>query len=269
MPSILISLAAGLGLIFGLLGGVFMAVPKVHLPPPPAAAPKLIGNDLMPQAKTFDDFSKIAAELDAWRTELTEKNNKALLLDAELARREQVLDAERDALDKERARLDKVQKDMEDRLIQIKENEVPRLQEMADLYSTMKPADAVILMRSLPQDQATRILTVMKQKTQAKLLSAWIETFPADKDVVAQITSDLMRTMNEPADATTTAAADTGADAAAPAGMDTGTGAGAPAGADTGAGTGPTASPDASATPAPTPASAPASATPPATPATP
>jgi len=260
MPSILISLAAGLGLIFGLLGGVFMAVPKVHLPPPPAAAPKLIGNDLMPQAKTFDDFSKIAAELDAWRNELTEKNNKALLLDAELARREQVLDAERDALDKERGRLDKVQKDLEDRLIKIKENEVPRLQEMADLYSTMKPADAVVLMRSLPQDQATRILTVMKQKIQAKLLSTWIETYPADKDIVAQITSDLMRTMNEPADATTTADAGTGApDAGATPGMDSGTGAGAaPA-------------PDASAVPASAsaPAPAPSSATPPATPTTP
>ena len=262
MPSILISLAAGLGLIFGLLGGVFMAVPKVHLPPPPAAAPKLIGNDLMPQAKTFDDFSKIAAELDAWRNELTEKNNKALLLDAELARREQVLDAERDALDKERGRLDKVQKDLEDRLIKIKENEVPRLQEMADLYSTMKPADAVVLMRSLPQDQATRILTVMKQKIQAKLLSTWIETYPADKDIVAQITSDLMRTMNEPADATPTADAGTGApDAGATPGMDSGTGAGtAPA-------------PDASAVPAsasaPAPAPAPSSATPPATPTTP
>ncbi len=203
MPSIIISIAAGLGLILGLFGGVFLALPQVKLPAIHAPA-KSHAQD-MPAPRSFDDFTKIAAELDSWRRELTERNNKALLLDAELARREQVLQAERSALDKERANLDQVQKDLEDRLIKIKDNEVPRLEEMANLYSTMKPDDAVVLLRSLPQDQATRLLTVMKPKIRAKLLSGWIEKYPADKALVAQVTNDLIRTMKEPA------AADAGA----------------------------------------------------------
>lgn len=198
MPSIIISIAAGLGLILGLFGGVFLALPQVKLPAIHAPAKAHVQDVTTP--KSFDDFTKIAAELDSWRRELTERNNKALLLDAELARREQVLQAERAALDKERANLDQVQKDLEDRLIKIKENEIPQLEEMANLYSTMKPDDAVILLRSLPQDQATRLLTVMKPKIRAKLLSSWIEKYPADKDILAQVTNDLIRTMKEPAD---------------------------------------------------------------------
>lgn len=153
-------------------------------------------------AKSFDDFTKIAAELDSWRRELTERNNKALLLDAELAKREQLLQAERGALDQERSRLEHVQKDMEDRLIKIKQNETPRLQELADLYSTMKPDDAVSLLRVLPPEQATKVVTVMKQKTAAKLLSNWIEKYPGDKALVAQITNDLVRTIDQPSSST-------------------------------------------------------------------
>ncbi|MDE1171500.1 MAG: hypothetical protein PW734_09885 [Verrucomicrobium sp.] len=202
MPSLIISLAAGIGLLFGLLGGTFVAAGKVKLPPRPAPHAVKPVSMATSSAKSFDDFTKIAAELDSWRRELTERNNKALLLDAELAKREQLLQAERGALDQERSRLEHVQKDMEDRLIKIKQNETPRLQELADLYSTMKPDDAVSLLRVLPPEQATKVVTVMKQKTAAKLLSNWIEKYPGDKALVAQITNDLVRTIDQPSSST-------------------------------------------------------------------
>jgi flagellar motility protein MotE (MotC chaperone) len=197
MPPFLISVIAGLALIGGLVGGTLLAVSKVKIPMPAPLHHKIAE---VTAPKSFDDFSRVASELDTWRRELAEKNNKALLLDAELARREQLIQAERDALDKERDRLDQVQKDMEDRLVKIKENEGTRLQQLADLYSTMKPEGSIALLRALPPDQATKVLATIMEKNKkvaAKLLDAWIATYPADQAAVAQITNDLVRTMND------------------------------------------------------------------------
>jgi flagellar motility protein MotE (MotC chaperone) len=199
MPPIIISLIASIAFLGGLLGGTALSVSKIKLPPPPPKKAPFV--EAVPP-KTFDDFSRVASELDTWRRELAEKNNKALLLDAELARREQMIGAERDALDKERARLTQVQKDMEDRLIKIKENEGPRLQQLADLYATMKPEGAVALLRALPNDQATKVLAVIPKKILAKLLDAWLANYPGDKAIIAQVTNDLVRTISDASAAT-------------------------------------------------------------------
>jgi Mg/Co/Ni transporter MgtE len=194
MPPVIISVVAGLGMIFGLLGGVFLTLSKVKLPAPPRPHHVSFSDSAPAAPKTFEDVSKVASELDSWRRDLNEKNEKALALDAELARREEILRAEREALDKEKDRLAQVQKDMESRLIKIRTDEAPRLEELAGLYKTMKPDSAVDLMRALPSEQVTKILTVMDRKVQAKLLSLWVQKYPGDKAVVAQITNDLVRT---------------------------------------------------------------------------
>ncbi len=210
MPAIIIALAGAIAFLCGLLGVTVFSVGQLKLPPPPMKKAKMAE---VTAPKSFDDFSRVASELDTWRRELAEKNNKALLLDAELARREQLLDAERDALDKERQHLTQVQKDMEDRLIKIKENEGPRLQQLAELYSTMKPEGAVALLRALPTDQATKVLAVLPKKVLAKLLDAWIAGYPADQAVIAQVTNDLVRTIADTASGAN-AAANAGASAA-------------------------------------------------------
>jgi len=199
MAPVLISIAAGLGMIFGLLGGVFISLSKVKLPPPPRPHHVSFADTAPAAPKTFEDVSKVAAELDSWRRDLTEKNEKALALDAELARREEILRAEREALDKEKDRLSQVQKDMESRLIKIRESEAPRLEELAGLYKTMKPDSAIDLLRALPSEQVTKIFSTstMDRKTQAKLLSIWVQKYPGDKAVVAQITNDLVRTTRD------------------------------------------------------------------------
>ncbi len=197
MAPIIISVAAGLGMIFGLLGGVFISLSKVVLPAPPHVHHMSFTDAAPAVPKTFEDVSKVASELDSWRRDLNEKNEKALALDAELARREEIIRAEREALDKEKERLAQVQKDMEARLIKIQANEQPRLEELSSLYKTMKPDSAVDLMRALPSEQVTKILTVMDRKIQAKLLSLWVQKYPEDKVAVAQITNDLVRTTTD------------------------------------------------------------------------
>ncbi|SDU25042.1 hypothetical protein SAMN05444156_2859 [Verrucomicrobium sp. GAS474] len=199
MAPVIISIAAGLGMIFGILGGVFISLSKVKLPAWPHAKHVSFADSTPTVPKTFEDVSKVASELDSWRRDLNEKNEKSLSLDAELARREEIIRAEREALDKEKDRLAQVQKDMESRLIKIRESEAPRLEELAGLYKTMKPDSAIDLMRALPSEQVTKILSTsaMDRKVQAKLLSLWVSKYPGDKAIVAQITNDLVRTTKD------------------------------------------------------------------------
>ena len=208
MPPFAIALIAGIAMVAGLFGGTVMALSKLHLPPPPPPpkAPLLVKETVSSTPKTLEDFSKVASELDSWRRELTEKNNKALLLDSELVRREQLIQAERVALDKERARLDEVLKNIENRLIKIKTNEGAQLQQIVDLYGKMKPEAAVTLLQSLPEEQATKVVAKIDDpKLKAKLIETWLSLArtPADKEKIARITTNLLRTIDEPSDAST------------------------------------------------------------------
>jgi flagellar motility protein MotE (MotC chaperone) len=175
-PAIIITVAGGLGLIFGLLGGFMASIPSVKLPPKKVPIVLDLEQPSEKVPKTEEDFTQVANELDAWRRELSEKRNQALQYDAELLKREQVMKAEREALNRERQRVMGLQKEVEDRLIKIKGTEEPKLQELADLYKTMKPEDAAQLIKNQDPEQAAKVLSKMSAKVQAKLLTAMLKT---------------------------------------------------------------------------------------------
>ena len=185
--SIIIAVAAAIGMILGLVGGVYMSVPKIKLPEKKQEVIVDLADPVAP--KTMDDFTQVAKELDDWRKELTAKRDQSIRYDAELLKREQLLRAERDALNRERQRLTDLQKDIQTSLIKIKASEEPKLAQMADLYQTMKAEDSVALLKEMNTSDATKIFTHLSEKTQAKYVSIWLNTAqtPEDKKALMNI----------------------------------------------------------------------------------
>lgn len=167
---------------------VVVAEPKKEEPPPEPGTEKWV----MPQ--------KVAEELNTWRHELEEREKKLLAQDAEILRRNNLINAEREALGKERARLSEMQKNIEERLILVSKTDNANLEQVSNLYSTMKPIEACGIMRQLPDEQNAKLLGIMKPTKSAKILETWSRTFPDDRERLARI-SDAMRVVlkEEPA----------------------------------------------------------------------
>ncbi len=167
---------------------VIVVEPKKEEPPPEPGTEKWV----MPQ--------KLAEELNTWRHELEEREKKLLAQDAEILRRNNLINAEREALGKERARLSEMQKNIEERLILVSKTDNANLEQVSNLYSTMKPIEACGIMRQLPDEQNAKLLGIMKPTKSAKILETWSRTFPDDRERLARI-SDAMRVVlkEEPA----------------------------------------------------------------------
>lgn len=167
---------------------VVVVEPKNEEPPPEPGTEKWV----MPQ--------KVADELNTWRHELEEREKKLLAQDADILRRNNLVNAEREALGKERARLSEMQKNIEERLILVSKTDTANLEQVSTLYSSMKPIEACGIMRQLPDEQNAKLLGIMKPTKSAKILETWSRTFPDDRDRLARI-SDAMRVVlkDEPA----------------------------------------------------------------------
>lgn len=172
-----------------------IATAKANMPPPvveavvektEAAPPPEPGTEkwVVPQ--------KVAEELNTWRKELEEREKKLLAQDADILRRNNLINAEREALGRERAKLSTMSKEIEERLIVVSQADTTNLEQVAQLYSTMKPGESAGIMRQLTDEQNARLLGIMKPTKSAKILETWSRTFPDDRERLARI-SDQMR----------------------------------------------------------------------------
>ncbi len=203
MPiAVIISLAAGLGLIFGLLGAIMTSLPNLKIPHKKNHQEYVDLSESAAPTK-MDDLTGVAKELEAWRKELTEKQNRELQFDAELLKREDLLKAEKEALTREEQKLTDLQKDIETSLIRVKASEEPKLQELADLYKSLKAEDAVQLLKKASTIDAIKVFTHLDLKTQSKFISVWLNTAASEDEKKALIDIiDGMKRVN-PDDGTT------------------------------------------------------------------
>lgn len=179
-----------------------IAFAKEHMPTPPTPAEesdarKELANTsiVVPKDQPVDKWvvpQKVAEELDGWRKELEEREKKVLAQDADILRRNNLIKAEQESLAKERARLNSIQKEIESRLIVVSQAEVTNIEQIAQLYSTMKPAEAAGIIRQLPDEQIAKLFAIMKSTKSAKLLEIWGRTFPDDRERLARISDQMM-----------------------------------------------------------------------------
>lgn len=188
LPVAIVSAVLGLvAFIAAFMGGLYFSGALDWKPIVPRKWVKKVSETTTSSTKTVEGVTKIAKELDAWNRELTQKQKELLELDRTLNQRETLLKAEREALNLERQKLSEVQARLESRFVMIEKSESEKLGSLADLYNTMKPEDAAKLMRELPDDQATKILSLMKTKSSARLLESWGNQFNGDRPKIARL----------------------------------------------------------------------------------
>ena len=147
--------------------------------------------------KTTEYLQKTAEELDAWRQEMEKKKKDLVALDQNIIQRENLMHEERASLNRERDELNKTQKKIEDRLVKISDTEAANIQEMALMYSAMKPEENIKLLRPLADDQIARIMAVTKLKRNAKILETWSRLFPDDNERLVRVTERMRLVMRE------------------------------------------------------------------------
>lgn len=102
-----------------------------------------------------DEINKLAANLKDEREALDERSK-------ELDQFEKRLAGERDELRKVRAELEGMRREVTDNIPKIEASEKQNIKNLAKTYSTMKPQDAVAVMRELDDSSIVKILSSMK-----------------------------------------------------------------------------------------------------------
>lgn len=102
-----------------------------------------------------DEINKLAADLKEERDTLDERERGLDLIEKRLA-------GERDELGKARAELEGMRHEVTDRIPKIEASEVTNVKNLAKTYSSMKPADAVAVLREMDDPSIVKILASMK-----------------------------------------------------------------------------------------------------------
>lgn len=200
-PLTLIILIAVSGLLFWgtLLGTAFIiVVPNIPLPA------KLFAKKEAPIKKeksleeikeepvtstnaSLEGLTGVAEQFDLWRKELDAREKHLLQMDEDLIKRQALMDAEKETLQKERDKVLEIQTNVEKQLLLVEENEEKRFEEMSQLFSKMTPIEAVNYIRPLPEPQITRLITYIPKKQLIKILETWSQAFPNERDKVSKM----------------------------------------------------------------------------------
>lgn len=150
----LLAMILGIGTTAGV---ILMNKDAILAGPEEVKGPKPLSAANAPRDWVFwtDEISKLSANLKNEREALAERSNELDQLEKRLAN-------ERDELRKVRAELDVMRREVTDNIPKIATSEKANVKSLAKTYSTMKPADAVAVMRELDDASVVKLLASMK-----------------------------------------------------------------------------------------------------------
>lgn len=193
------AVVAALALVFGLAAGLgwFWRMGDVlvsHVAAVRAAAVK--------QQKVQGwDFWTI--EIDNLASELKDEKERLRKYAEQLDLRSARLTAEQQELAKIRAELDRMRKEIGDRVIEINADELKNLKALATTYANLTPRAAVAIIRELDDVTAVKILSLMKADTISPIFEEMSRTAGADGTLARRVAilSEKLRLMksNKPA----------------------------------------------------------------------
>ena len=140
------------------------------------------------------------------------KNPEVDLLIAELkkeketvAQREQQINELSARVDAERAELtqvmetvNKTQKEYEQTILRVRDEETANLKKLAKIYAAMTPEGAVVIVKQLQEDEIVKILIFMKESETAPILEAFAKAGDPEAKRVAKISERLRVAMFRP-----------------------------------------------------------------------
>ncbi len=148
-----------LGIVLGIgtTAGVILMNQEDLLTTPTHAAPKAPVPANAPRDWVFwtDEINKLALDLKDEREALEQREKEIEAFEKRVA-------GEREELRKVRAELDVMRREVIDNIPKIEASEKQNVKNLAKTYSTMKPQDAVSVMRELDDSSVVKILASMK-----------------------------------------------------------------------------------------------------------
>jgi flagellar motility protein MotE (MotC chaperone) len=140
-----------------------------------AAAAKAAGVEQARKAEGWDfwtiEMENLVNELDEEKAQLRQRA-------AQLDQRAAQLDSERQELNRIRAQVEAMQAQIDSRVIAIGQDEMANLKKLAQMYSVIDPVDAVAIFRNMDDNEAVKILSLMKPDVTAPIFDAMTKPQP-------------------------------------------------------------------------------------------
>lgn len=189
LQSPLIAVLLGLLLYAGVTAALW---PKIEVPKPnkPANPAAIVVKPLPPPKKgpSWDyvnpEVDQLVEELKKERQTLAERSRQ---LD-ELAAR---LQAERNELNVVTQQVAQLQKEFDDTVVRVTEEETTNLKRLAKVYTSMSPEGAAVILKQLDETTIVKILTFMKDGETAPILETIAKLGDAEAKMAASISERL------------------------------------------------------------------------------
>ena len=148
-----------------------------------------------PRSSAAWDF--VNPEMDRLISELRSEKSALALRQQQLSEWAARLEAERAEIYQATQAVYQFKRELEERMLSIREEEPARLKKLAKMYATMTPEGAALIFKQMPDDQIVKILVFMKEAETAPLLESFAKLGSEEAKRAALIT-DHLRTISRP-----------------------------------------------------------------------
>jgi len=131
------------------------------------------------------DFSN--PEIDQLIAELKMEKEGLALREQQLKELATRLAAERSEINQTTQAVNRLEKEFDERIVRVREEETANLKKLAKTYAAMSPEGAATILKQMEDDQIVKILVFIKESDSAPILEAFAKSREADAKRVAMI----------------------------------------------------------------------------------
>ena len=131
------------------------------------------------------DFSN--PEIDQLIAELKMEKEGLALREQQLKELATRLAAERSEINQTTQAVNRLEKEFDERIVRVRDEETANLKKLAKTYAAMSPEGAATILKQMEDDQIVKILVFIKEGDSAPILEAFAKSGEADAKRVAMI----------------------------------------------------------------------------------
>jgi flagellar motility protein MotE (MotC chaperone) len=132
-----------------------------------------------------------SAEVDQLVDELKKEKTELAAREQQLNELATRLQAERSEINQATQQVYQLQKEFDQNVVRVREEEAANLKKMAKIYAAMSPEGAAGILKNLEDEQVVKFLVFMKESETAPILEAWAKLGEADSKRAALISNKL------------------------------------------------------------------------------
>ena len=160
-------------------------------------AAKHHSSDLPVEARSSAAWDFVNPEMDRLISELRGEKAALALRERQLAEWAARLEAERSEIYQATQAVYQFKRELEGKMLSIREEEPTKLKKLAKMYAAMSPEGAALIFKQMPDDQIVKILVFMKETETAPLLESFAK-LGSDEAKRAALITDHLRTIIRP-----------------------------------------------------------------------